>query len=256
MNIMKSILNSLVIVSLMFFAAQTQALADETSIAVAANFTGVTNKLVPLFEKATGHQVKVSFGSTGKLYAQIENGAPFDVFLAADSTRPAKAEKEGLAVPGSQFVYAQGQLALWSARSGLFSAGDDYLRTGKFDHVALANPKTAPYGLAATQVMQNLGVASSLQSKLVQGDSIAQTFQFVATGNAEIGFVAYSQVIGWKGEAGSSWVIPVEYYDPIEQSAVLLKRGESNAAAKAFLNFVKTDPAALAVIAKFGYRVK
>jgi molybdate transport system substrate-binding protein len=253
---MKSIVKSIVLFFVMFTGSQTIASADEATIAVAANFTGVTKKLVPLFEKATGHKLKVSFGSTGKLYAQIENGAPFDVFLAADTRRPIKAEKQGLAVAGSRFVYAEGQLALWSARKGLFEAGDVFLRSSKFDHVALANPKTAPYGLAAMQVMQHLGLGSELKAKLVQGDSIAQTFQFVATGNAESGFVAYSQIKGWQGKAGSSWIIPAEYYDPIAQAAVLLKKGESNKAASAFLQFLKSDPLALQVIREYGYRVQ
>jgi molybdate transport system substrate-binding protein len=253
---MKSIFTRIALVLFIFSGSQTPVFADEANIAVAANFTGVTKQLVPLFEKATGHSLKVSFGSTGKLFAQIENGAPFDVFLAADTRRPIKAEKEGLAVKGSRFVYAKGQLALWSAQKGLFQSGEEYLRKMAFSHVALANPKTAPYGLAATQVMEHLGLTSKLKSKLVQGDSIAQTFQFAATGNTEIGFVAYSQVIGWKGETGSSWLIPTKYYDPIKQSAVLLKRGEKNAAAQAFIKFVKSDPAALEVIKKFGYGVE
>lgn len=252
---MKSFLTSIVLSCAVLAANITSAQADEVSIAVAANFTGVTKKLVPLFEKTTGHHVKVSFGSTGKLYAQIVNGAPFDVFLAADSKRPLKAEKQGLAVTGSNFVYAKGQLVLWSAKANLFNSGEDFLRAGKFTHVALANPKTAPYGLAATQVMQHLGLQSALKSRLVQGDSIAQTFQFAVTGNAEVGFVAYSQIKGWKGDPGSSWVIPAKYYDPIDQSAVLLNKGKDNVAAKAFLTFVKSDPAAIAIIQEFGYQV-
>lgn len=229
--------------------------AGEANIAVAANFTGVTKLLVPLFEKSSGHKLKVSFGSTGKLYAQIENGAPFDVFLAADSQRPIRAEKEGLAVPGSRFVYAQGQLVLWSASRGLFESGDDYLRGGKFTHVALANPGTAPYGIAAEQVMQHLQLLPGIKPKLVQGDSIAQTFQFVATGNAEIGFVALAQIRGWKGDPGTSWIIPGDFYTAIEQSAVLLKRGAENPAAQAFLEFLQTDPIAINTITQFGYRV-
>jgi molybdate transport system substrate-binding protein len=252
---MKSFFTSIVLSCALLGANIISAQADELNVAVAANFTGVTKKMLPLFEKATGHTVQVSFGSTGKLYAQIENGAPFDVFLAADSKRPLKAEKQGLAVTGSNFVYAKGQLALWSAKAGLFDSGEDYLRAGKFAHVALANPKTAPYGLAAMQVMLNLGLESTLKSKRVQGDSIAQTFQFVATGNAEIGFVAYSQIKGWKGEPGSSWLIPAKYYDSIDQSAVLLNKGKDNVAAKAFLIFVKSDPAAIAIIKEYGYQV-
>jgi molybdate transport system substrate-binding protein len=231
-----------------------QTFAAEVSVAVAANFTDATREIVPLFEKATGHTVKASFGSTGKLYSQIENGAPFEVFLAADTKRPIKAEKEGLAVPGKRFVYAKGKLVLWSAKKDLFHAGESYLKKGHFAHLALANPKTAPYGLAAQQVMEHLGLWSTLQAKLVQGDSIAQTFQFVATGNAQAGFVAYSQVKAWKGAGGSAWVIPAAYYKSIDQAAVLLKKGASNPAAQAFLDFLKSD-AARKVIEGFGYGV-
>ena len=229
-------------------------LADEVSIAVAANFTDATREIVPLFEQATGHQVKVSFGSTGKLYAQIENGAPFEVFLAADTKRPVKAEQSGLAVPGSRFVYAKGKLALWSSKPGLFDDGEAFLKGGSFDRLAMANPKTAPYGLAAQQVMEHVGVWSQLQPKMVRGDSIAQTFQFAVTGNVQAGFVAYSQVKAWQGKAGSEWVIPVDYYAPIAQSAVLLNKGAANPAAQAFLDFLKGD-AARAVIERFGYGV-
>ena len=228
--------------------------AGEVSIAVAANFTDATRQLAPLFEQATGHRLKISYGSTGKLYAQIEHGAPFEVFLAADSVRPLKAEQAGLAVPGSRFVYARGRLVLWSAKAGLFDAGESYLQTAGFAHLAMANPKTAPYGLAARQVLEHLGLWSALQSRLVRGDSIAQTFQFVATGNAEAGFVAYSQVKGWPGEAGSLWVIPQAYYAPIEQAAVLLQKGAANPAARVFLAFLK-GAAAREVIEGYGYGV-
>jgi molybdate transport system substrate-binding protein len=228
--------------------------ADEVSVAVAANFTDATRKLAPLFEQASGHQLKISYGSTGKLYAQIEHGAPFEVFLAADSTRPLKAEQAGLTVPDSRFVYARGRLALWSTKHGLFEAGESYLKAGDFAHLAIANPKTAPYGLAARQVLERLGLWSRLQTRLVRGDSIAQTFQFVATANAEAGFVAYSQVKGWQGEDGSVWLVPQGYYQPIEQSAVLLRKGADSAAARAFLEFLHSD-AAKAVIEGFGYDV-
>jgi len=228
-----------------------QALAGEVIVAVAANFTNATRDIVPLFEKATGHTAKVSFGSTGKLFAQIENGAPFEVFLAADSKRPEKAEKEGLAVPGTRFTYARGKLALWSAKPGVFKDGESYVKSLVFPRAAIANPRTAPYGLAAQQVMGHLGVWEQARPKLVQGDSIAQTFQFVATGNAEVGFVAFSQVKAWGKDAGSLWQIPETYYAPIAQQAVLLKKGEGNPAARAFLDFLKT-PEAHAVISGYG----
>ncbi len=229
-------------------------LADEVSVAVAANFTDATRRLAPLFEQATGHRLKISYGSTGKLYAQIENGAPFEVFLAADTARPLKAEQAGLAVSGSHFIYARGRLVLWSAKAGLFDAGETYLKNAGFAHLAMANPKTAPYGHAARQVLEQLGLWSALQSELVRGDSIAQTFQFVATGNAEAGFVAYSQVKGWPGEAGSLWLIPQAYYTPIEQAAVLLRRGAANPGAQAFLDFIQ-GTVARQVIEGYGYGV-
>ncbi len=228
--------------------------ADDVSIAVAANFTDATRDIVPLFEKATGHTVKVSFGSTGKLYAQIEHGAPFEVFLAADSKRPKKAETEGLAVEGSRFTYAIGKLALWSPKAGMFSDGESFLKKGDFNRAAIANPKTAPYGLAAQQVMEHLGVWRNLQAKLVRGDSIAQTFQFAATGNVDVGFVALSQVKAWQQSNGSVWEIPQAYYEPIAQQAVLLKKGSDNEAAKAFIEFLH-GPEARAVITSYGYGV-
>lgn len=240
---------------IMAFSFHARLFAAEVNVAVAANFTDATRVIVPLFEKATGHAVKASFGSTGKLFSQIENGAPFDVFLAADSQRPLKAEQEGLAVPGTRFVYAKGKLVLWSSQNGLFENAEQYLKKGDFAHLALANPKTAPYGFAAQEVMEHLGVWSVLQSKLVRGDSIAQTFQFVVSGNAQAGFVAYSQVKAWKDKTGSIWVVPMAYYKPIAQAAVLLKKGETNPAAVAFLDFLKSA-AARKVIEGFGYGVE
>jgi molybdate transport system substrate-binding protein len=233
----------------------TQLSAQEVKIAVAANFTDATREIAPLFEKATGHTTRISFGSTGKLYSQIEHGAPFEVFLAADTKRPIKAEKAGLAVPGTRFIYARGKLVLWSVKPDLFDSAEAFLHNGAFAHIALANPKTAPYGLAAKQVMQHIGVLDQLTPKLVQGDSIAQTFQFVSTGNAEAGFVALAQIKGWKGDAGTLWEIPADYYTPIDQAAVLLKKGASNPAAAAYLKFLKSD-AARAVIERYGYGVE
>jgi molybdate transport system substrate-binding protein len=229
--------------------------ADELKLAVAANFTDATRDIIPLFEKASGHSIKASFGSTGKLYAQIENGAPFEIFLAADARTPKKAEEQGLAVSGTRFTYARGRLVMWSAKSGLFSNGEAYLKAGGFEHLAIANPETAPYGLAAEQVMEHLDLWSGLQSKLVKGESIAQAFQFVATGNAEAGFLALSQVKAWKGGAGSLWEIPQADYAPIDQQAVLLKKGQPSEAARAFLAFLK-GPQARAVITGYGYGVE
>lgn len=229
--------------------------AEVVRVAVAANFTDAARSLATVFKKTTGHDLKISYGSTGKLYAQIEHGAPYDIFMAADTERPAKVIKQGLAVPDSLFVYARGKLVLWSAQPDLFDNGEVFLRSGKFKHLAIANPKTAPYGLAAKQVMQNTGLWDELQDKLVRGDSIAQVFQFVATENSEIGLVAYSQVRGWKGEPGSTWEIPAKLYQPIDQAAVLLTRAESNPTAHAFMDFMKSD-AANKIITSFGYGIK
>jgi len=231
------------------------AAADEVRIAVAANFTDATRKLAPLFEQATGHTARVSYGSTGKLYAQIENGAPFDVFLAADTDRPARAEAEGLAVSGSRFIYARGRLVLWSATPAAFDNGETFLKQGVFAHLAIANPATAPYGLAARQVMEHLGLWQTLQPRLVRGDSIAQTFQFVVSGNAVAGFVAGSQIRAWPGTAGTGWTVPADYHDPVDQAAVLLVRGENNPAALAFLDFLRRD-STRALIERFGYDVE
>ncbi|MEJ2693354.1 MAG: molybdate ABC transporter substrate-binding protein [Candidatus Thiodiazotropha sp.] len=252
MRILKSIaLSSLIGLTLL----GAEARAQQVTIAVAANFTEASREIAARFEKATGHTTKISYGSTGKLYSQIEFGAPFEVFLAADTQRPSKAEEAGLAVPGSRFVYARGKLVLWSAKPDRFESGESFLRAGEFEHVALANPKTAPYGLAAKQVMLHLGVLEQLTPKLVQGDSVAQTFQFAATANADAGFVALSQTRSWKGDRGTLWRIPVDYYASIEQAAVLLKKGETNPAAAAYLEFLKSD-AAREVIERFGYGVE
>jgi molybdate transport system substrate-binding protein len=229
--------------------------AEQVTIAVAANFTEASREIASLFEKATGHTTKISYGSTGKLYSQIEFGAPFEVFLAADTQRPSKAENAGLAVPGSRFVYARGKLVLWSAKPDLFASGETFLKRGSFERIALANPKTAPYGLAAKQVMQHLGLLEQHRPNLVLGDSITQTFQFAATGNVDVGFVALAQTRSWRGDRGTLWQIPADYYSPIEQSAVLLKTGEANPAAAAYLEFLKSD-AAREVIERFGYGVE
>ncbi len=228
--------------------------AGQLLIAVAANFTGATEALVQQFEQQSGHRVKASFGSTGKLYAQIENGAPFELFLAADSAHPRLAIDQGLAQAGSRFTYAKGQLVLWSAQPQLFDDGERYLKSAEFDRAAIANPATAPYGLAAQQVLTRLGLWVSLSRKLVRGDSISQAFQFTATGNAPIGFVARAQLQSWPGNPGTLWQIPARYYDPIEQQAVLLNRGAANPVALQFLNFLKAEQARR-IINDFGYEL-
>ncbi len=228
--------------------------ADEVRIAVAANFSDTIRKLVPLFSEVTGHTARISAASTGKLYSQIKNGAPFDVFLAADTARPIRAEQQQLVVPGSRFVYAQGRLVLWSTSSDVSADCRMWQANTALNHVAIANPKTAPYGVAARQAMEHLGIWKEFQTRLVRGESIAQTFQFVATGNAEAGFVALSQLRNWQGEPGMAWEVPAAYYTPIDQSAVLLTRGKSNAAARAFIEFLKSDTAR-SIIRDFGYSV-
>lgn len=233
----------------------SQLMAAELRIAVASNFTDAIRNLVPLFEQSSGHQVKVSLGSTGKLFSQIVHGAPFEVFLAADAKRPEKAEREGLAITGSRFTYAIGKLVLWSAKKDQFGDGEAYLKSNQFTRAAIANPKTAPYGLAARQAMQKMEVWQNSRKKLVRGENIAQTFQFAATGNAEIGFVAYSQIKAWKKFPGSTWLIPEDYYAPIAQQAVLLKKGSTNPAAHDFIQFLKSAKVK-ELITSFGYGVE
>ncbi len=228
--------------------------SETVRIAVAANFTDATGRIVSQFEQRSGHQVKVSFGSTGKLYAQIIHGAPFDIFLAADEQRPVRLSEEGLAVANSRFTYARGKLLLWSADVERLEDGKAYLINGDYRRLAIANPKTAPYGLAAQQVLQHMGIWQSLSTRLVRGDSIAQTFQFTATGNAQLGLVAASQIKAWP-HPGSQWLIPENYYRPILQQAVLLQRGEENAAAQAFIQFLKSSEAKT-IIRDSGYAVE
>ncbi|HYD65012.1 molybdate ABC transporter substrate-binding protein [Azospirillum sp.] len=229
--------------------ATTAAHAAETNVAVAANFTEPAKEIAKAFEAKTGHKAVLSFGATGQFYAQIRQDAPFTVFLAANDETPAKAVQEGLAVADSRFTYAIGRLALWSKDPAKVT-GEETLKKAAFEKVAIANPATAPYGTAAVQAMKKMGVYDALAPKLVQGNTIAQTYQFVETGNAEVGFVAQSQVIA-KNE-GSRWLVPEPLHEPIRQDAVLLKKGASDEAAKAFLAFLK-GPEAGAVIARFGY---
>jgi molybdate transport system substrate-binding protein len=229
--------------------------AAEVQVAVAANFAGPMKALAADFEKATGHKAVLASGATGKFYAQIQSGAPFDVFLAADDETPAKLDKEGATVPGSRFTYATGKLVLWSARPELVDAKGEVLKSGSFAHLALASPKLAPYGAAAVETMTRLGVLARLEPKFVQGESIGQTFGFVSSGNAELGFVALSQV--WENgklKSGSGWIVPAELHSPIRQDAVLLARGKDNAAAVALMAFLKSDTSK-AVIRSFGYDV-
>lgn len=228
-------------------------LAADVQVAVAANFTAPMKLIAADFEKETGHKAVLSFGATGKFYAQITNGAPFEVFLAADDTTPKKLEQEGAAVSGSRFTYATGKLVLWSAQPGLVDAQGEVLRKGGFSKLAIAAPKLAPYGAAAVETIERLGLSASLTPRLVTGESIGQTFSFVSTGNAELGFVALSQVYeGGKIKSGSAWVVPETLHSAIRQDAVLLTKGKDNPAAQQLMAFLKTEKAR-AVIRAFGY---
>jgi len=228
--------------------ASTTVRADDVLIAVAANFTTAAREIVTRFEEATGHKVLTSFGSTGQLYTQITRGAPFEVFLAADQARPQKAVDDGFALPGSRFTYATGRIVLFSRQEG-FVTDETVLASGQFRKIAIANPATAPYGAAAVETLQSLGLYDALAPKIVTGFNIAQAFQFVETGNAEIGFVALSQL---PPHGGSRWLVPRNRHRPIHQDAVLLKRGADNPAARAFMAFL-AGPVAGTIKEKYGY---
>jgi molybdate transport system substrate-binding protein len=227
--------------------------AGEINAAVASNFSAPMRQIVELYQEESGDTVKLSFGSTGKFYAQIREGAPFDVFVAADTATPQRLEDEGLAVGGSRFVYAQGKLALWSAQPGYVDDKGAVLRKGDYTRLGIADPKLAPYGMAAKQTLEKLAMWNSIRNRLVMGENITQAYQFAATGNAELAFVALSQVMrDGKVSAGSWWLVPADMYQPIRQSAVLLAGAKNKAAAKSFLAFLKSAKAA-AVIRSYGY---
>mgnify|MGYP006288412193 CR=1 FL=1 len=232
-------------------AGPSPAQTGEVRIAVAANFTEPAKEIAAGFEKATGHRTVLSFGATGQFYAQIVQGAPFEVLLSADRATPEKAVREGFAVAGTQYTYAVGKLVLFSKDSSL-SLGEDFLKQGRFQKLAIANPAAAPYGAAAVETLQAMQLWSAMQPKIVQGQNIAQTFQFVDTGNAEIGFVALAQIAQIK--EGSRWIVPPRYHSPILQDAVLLKPGEHKPAARAWLAYLKSEPARL-LIERYGYGV-
>lgn len=227
--------------------------AASVQVAVAANFRVAMENLAAAFAHKTGHVAPLTFGSTGKLYAQIRNGAPFELFLSADQKTPAQLEADGLALAGSRFTYAVGKLVLWSAREDYVDERGEVLRAGTFKHLAIANPRTAPYGAAAMQVLSNLGLLAAVQSKLVQGESVAQTHQFVFSGNAELGIIALSQVLrNGKMIGGSAWVIPSHFHDPLRQDGVILANAKDNPAAAALATYLKSKEAQ-AIIRAYGY---
>ena len=244
---------SLMSACLLFMAGALH--AAETQVAVAANFAEPIKAIAAVLEKTTGHTLKITVGSTGRLYAQIKNGAPFDVLLSADTAAPAQLEADGLAQPGSRFTYATGQLVLWSADAAKVDAQGAVLKGGGFRKLAIANPKTAPYGAASLEVIDKLGLTAALTPKLVQGESIGQTYNFAFTGNADIAFVAMSQVLdGGKLKGGSMWVVPPSLYAPIRQDAVLLKSGADNEAALALMKLLKS-PNIKTLIRSYGYDI-
>ena len=238
---------------LLALLASNFVLADEIPVAVAANFTAPMQKIAADFEKETGHKAQLSFGATGKFYAQIQNGAPFEILLAADDETPAKLEKEAAAVAGSRFTYAIGKLVLWSPRAAYVDDQGAILKQGDFKHLALANPKLAPYGAAAIETLTALKLLDTVQARFVQAENISQAFQFVSSGNAELGFVALSQVMkDGKISEGSAWLVPANMHTPIRQDAVLLDKGKGKPAAEALLIYLRSEKAQ-ATIKSFGY---
>jgi molybdate transport system substrate-binding protein len=244
--------SSLVLALIVLLLAPAVAWAGQAQVAVAANFAEPAREIAARFKARTGHEAVMSFGSSGQFYAQIANGAPFEVFLSADAERPRRAEAEGLAVAGSRFTYARGRLVLWSPDPKLVDGRGKVLASGRFAKLSIADPKLAPYGEAAVETLRRAGAYERVKGKLVLGTSVTQAFQFVKSGAAELGFVALSQVVGERG--GSRWVVPEADHAPIEQQAVLLKRGANDPAARAFLTFLK-GPEARAIVRRFGYEV-
>lgn len=229
--------------------------AGEVQVAVAANFTAPMQKIAGAFAQDTGHKAVLAFGATGKFYAQITNGAPFEVLLAADDDTPAKLEAEKQAVPGTRFTYATGKLVLWSAREGYVDSQGKVLQDGHFAHLSIANPKAAPYGAAAVETLTRLNLYQRLQPRIVQGENISQAHQFVSTGNAELGFVALSQVSrDGRFTSGSGWIVPESMHSPIRQDAVILLKGAANPAARALADYLKSDKAK-AIIRAYGYDI-
>lgn len=245
--LMHALLTSLLLAAL-------PAYADEVLVAVAANFTAPMKLIAAEFEKDSGHKVVASFGSTGKFYAQIKNGAPFEILLAADDETPAKLVREAVGQSGSQFTYAVGKLVLWSAKPGLVDGAGAVLKKGDFARLSLAEPKLAPYGAAGIETLKALGAYEAVQPKIVTAESITQAYQFISSGNAELGFVALSQVLKDGKVEGSSWLVPAHLYTPIRQDAVVLAPGKGRAAVDALMKYLKGEKAK-AIIKSFGYEL-
>ncbi len=237
---------------LLLTALPTQ--AEDISVAVAANFTAPMKLIAAEFEKDSGHKVLAAFGSTGKFYAQIKNGAPFEILLAADDETPARLVKENAAASGSQFTYAIGKLLLWSAKPGYVDAAGAVLKKGDFAHLSVADPKLAPYGAAGVETLKAVGAYEAAAPRIVTAENITQAYQFISSGNAELGFVALSQVLKDGKMEGSSWLVPANLYTPIRQDAVMLAPAKGKAAAQALMRFLKGDKAR-AIIKSFGYEL-
>jgi molybdate transport system substrate-binding protein len=231
-------------------------LAAEVHVAVAANFTAPMKVIAQDFARESGHKVTLAFGSTGQFYAQIRNGAPFAILLAADDETPIKLEKEALAVAGSRFTYATGRLVVWSKKPGFVDAQGEILRRGPFKKIAMANPKLSPYGAAALDTLNKMGLRERIAPQIVEGANITQAFQFVSSENAQLGFIALSQVYeNGTIKEGSAWVVPSSMHAPIQQDAILLNPGKGQAAAAALLRYLQSDQAK-AVIRSFGYALE
>jgi molybdate transport system substrate-binding protein len=247
-----SVLLALFLSCLTGFASQAQ--ADEILVAVAANFTAPMQKIAAEFETDTGHKINAAFGATGKFYAQIKNGAPFEVLLSADDETPTRLVAESAAVAGSQFTYAVGKLVLWSAKPVVVDAAGEVLKKGDFEHIAMADPKLAPYGAAAVQAMRSLDVYDALVPKVVTAENITQAYQFISTGNAQLGFVALSQVLKDGKMEGSAWLVPAKLYQPIRQDAVMLEKGKGKPVAAALMKFLRGDKVK-AINKSYGYEL-
>lgn len=251
---MKLNLPTKLVLSLLGTLLAAQVHAAEVKVAVAANFAKTLEDITAQFEKDTGHKVLATPGATGKFYAQIVNGAPFEILISADDETPRKLAKEAKAITETQFTYAIGTLALWSPDANLVDQGGGVLKTDKFKFLAIANAKVAPYGQAAVQTMLKLGLLTKLEPRVVQGENIAQTYQFVTSGNAQLGFVALSQITeNGKVKSGSAWIVPQEFHDQIKQDAILLNNGKDSIAAKSLLDYLKSDKAKK-IIASYGYK--